>query len=169
MPIEYTSNSNTPLASVSDPPAYMRIEAKTGPKHGVQPAAKAIPISIEPNQFVTFLGAATLLEKLGNFRFNMPIMFNPKMIIIIPLIFENNPLFLTNTLPKIVAVEPMIINIMVNPITNANVLVRANFRFLIRSSSTSTPVIYIIYAGIIGSIHGEKKDMNPAPDRKSVV
>lgn len=26
------------------------------------------------------------------------------------------------------------------------------------------PVIYIIYTGIIGRIHGEKKDRNPAPN-----
>ena len=44
IPMEYIKSIIIPLETVSAPPAYIRIEAKTGPKQGVHPAAKAIPM-----------------------------------------------------------------------------------------------------------------------------
>ena len=57
-PNEYTESRRTPFPMVSKLLAYIRIEDKIGPMQGVQPAAKAIPISIEPN-----LPEALLKEK----------------------------------------------------------------------------------------------------------
>ena len=57
-PKEYTESRRIPFPMVSELLAYIRIEDKIGPMQGVQPAAKAIPISIEPN-----LPLALLKEK----------------------------------------------------------------------------------------------------------
>jgi hypothetical protein len=51
----------------------------------------------------------------------------------------------------------------VNPKIKPRVLVTARSFLFERSSSKSAPVIYIMYAGIIGSKQGEKKDKTPAP------
>ena len=142
--MEYIKSSKIPLDTVVTPPAYMRIEANTGPKHGVHPAAKAIPINMELSPLVTFLGLDNLLFKLINLILMIPIIFKPKTIINIPLILEKISLFLTNILPSRVAEEPIIMNTIVNPKTNAKVLTRAKALLLATSSSVTVPVIYII-------------------------
>ena len=66
-------------------------------------------------------------------------------------------------LPRKLAEVPIIINMMVKPITKPRVLLKAsNFLSLIWLSIV-LPVMYIMYTGIMGRIHGEKKDKNPAP------
>src|SRR5699024_4396577 len=86
IPIEYINKSITPLDTVSVPPAYTNIDANTGPKHGVHPAANAIPIKVELNQLVTFLGVDTCLVLFKNPILNIPIIFKPKKVINNPLI-----------------------------------------------------------------------------------
>src|SRR5690606_36745047 len=94
IPTEYINNRYTPLETVAAPPAYMRIDANTGPKHGVHPAAKAIPIKMELNQLETFLGAFFFFSISKNLNFIIPIMFKPKITIKAPLILEKISLFL---------------------------------------------------------------------------
>ena len=48
-PKEYTHNKRIPIPIVSKLLAYISMEDKIGPMQGVQPAAKAIPISTDPN------------------------------------------------------------------------------------------------------------------------
>ena len=163
IPNEYTNRSIIPFEMVLTPPAKIKIDANTGPKQGVQPAAKAIPIIVELNQPVIFLGAETLSLELNIFSLIIPIMLSPKITIMIPLILENMSLFLTKILPKKVAVDPIITNIIVKPSTKASVLFNANNLLLLTSSSDELPVIYIIYAGTMGSIQGDIKEINPAP------
>lgn len=43
IPMEYINKRIVPLDTVSAPPAYIKIDAKTGPKQGDQPAAKPFP------------------------------------------------------------------------------------------------------------------------------
>jgi len=57
-PKEYMLSRRIPFPMVSELLAYIRIVDKIGPMQGVHPAAKAIPISIEPN-----LPLALLKEK----------------------------------------------------------------------------------------------------------
>lgn len=125
IPIEYTNNRNTPLNTVSVPEAITSIEPSTGPKHGVQPDANAIPISIELNQLLILLGLETLLSISKSLNFKIPIIFNPNIMIKMPLILEKRYLFLTKNLPIRLADVPIIMNITVNPITNPIVLLSA--------------------------------------------
>ena len=153
-----------PLEIVSEPPAYTNLDASTGPKHGVHPAAKAIPMSTELYHLVIFFGVFTLPLNLAKSNLINPVIFNPKSIISTPLIFATTSLFLMNIFPKKLAEVPIIINIIVNPNTNPNVLVNANSLLSCTSLSKVEPVIYIIYPGIIGNIQGVKNDRNPAPN-----
>jgi len=61
-PNEYTESRRIPFSMVSKLLAYISIEDKIGPMQGVQPAANAIPISIEPNLPVVLLKEKNLFS-----------------------------------------------------------------------------------------------------------
>ena len=160
-PNEYTKSNKVPSPKFACPAAIKSIVPRTVPIQGVQPIDNDIPIKIEPKNPLTF-GVLIFDVKLNRFNFTKPSILNPKITIIIPLINLKILIFFEMKLPKADTAPPNIKNMIVNPIIKPIVLVNIkNLPFFVLSS-IDTPAIYAIYAGINGSMHGEKNEVIPA-------
>src|SRR4051812_11041537 len=90
-------------------------DERIGPVQGVQPAAKAIPIKVEPmypdGRFLNS-NLRSFIKKSG---FNMPTIIKPKKIIKIPPSWRIKSLYSLKKLPRKEVPNPIAIKIIENP------------------------------------------------------
>jgi hypothetical protein len=101
-----------------------------GPKQGVQPAAKAMPINIDVAQLPVFLGPCSLFSISKKGRWRTPNICSPNVNNNTPLILVNHILPFRKILPKALAVEPIKMNIKVKPSTKPTVRTIVFRRFI---------------------------------------
>ena len=160
-PNEYKLSKTTALLKVSSIAARVNIEPKIGPMQGVQPKPNARPIKYGKKILLVFF-ASKRFSKFKKFRFNIPINWREKIMIIKPATILKTSEFCKNIWPITDAVAPKRINTVEKPRQNKISGFKLFFFWLIISCK-DCPDTKEIYPGINGKTHGDKKLIKPAP------
>ena len=176
IPIEYERSKLNAIPGVTV--ASVSIEPKIGPTHGVQPAANARPKINDNGKLAPIRDGKILLSKFNFWIFKDNIINIPNDMIIMPPIWLKPVI---NSFEYVVRVELITIpnteNTTENPNTKNTVFNITLVLFIetndvlsdFDKSEIVMPDMYAKNAGMIGNMHGAKKDPTPAINARKIL
>src|SRR5579863_25317 len=159
------ASSAIPLITEFCAAASPRITARIGPTHGVQPKAKAKPMTNAPQGLLPPFTWCMRLSASKARIFRMPVRCSPKRMMTTPAISASSALYCVINWPTSVATAPSATNTMPKPRLNMSELritLGINPLPPRRNSSTPTPDINDTYPGTRGKTQGERNETSPA-------
>src|SRR3984957_2104316 len=154
-----------PFDKVSCAAARVRMPARMGPMHGVQPMANAKQITKAPTVVLPPFNSCKRVSEYNALILRIPGRCKPNKIMITPATTASVCLYCAAICPISVEIAPSVMNTTLNPRMNPTEFVMT--RRISRpcddfNSSTPAPDISDTYPGTSGSTHGERNEIRPA-------